>query len=100
MMRKMAPWLVALVVGPAAATAAASAEHNSADGDRWVSPQGLNEGHNGGTLERLVPPAAGAKPNIMMILFECAKLLLAAAAGWFVPHSLTCLHATQRLRVG
>jgi hypothetical protein len=61
MMRKMAPWLVALVVGPAAATAAASAEHNSADGDRWVSPQGLNEGHNGGTLERLVPPAVGAK---------------------------------------
>ena len=58
MMRKMAPWLVALVVGPAVE---ASAEHNSADGDRWVSPQGLNEGHNGGTLERLVPPAVGAK---------------------------------------
>ena len=59
------------------AQAAESVHDRRGDSDtesRWVTPQGLPEGHNGGTLERLVAPAAPTRPHIMLILFEYAGI--------------------------
>ena len=63
---------VALTVLSALEAAAGNSNHsnhgNHAAGD-WVVPRGFPAGHNGGFRERLVEPAAGKKPHIMMILF-------------------------------
>ena len=39
-------------------------------GGRWLMPQGLAPGHNGGFLEREVPPSGGRKPHLVLILFD------------------------------
>ena len=61
-----------LLMCVAAATGADTAE-------RWVKPLGLPDGHNGGTLERLVEPRAGKQPHIWMLLFDDYGW---ADAGW------------------
>ena len=49
--------------------------------DRWISPAEFfgEPNHNGGTHERLLPPAAGKKPHIWMLLFDDYGW---ADAGW------------------
>ena len=49
--------------------------------DRWISPAEFfgEPNHNGGIHERLLPPAAGKKPHIWMLLFDDYGW---ADAGW------------------
>ena len=49
--------LLMLLPPPAACTPPAAGGGAARGG--WAAPQGLPAGHNGGTLERLLPPAAG-----------------------------------------
>ena len=61
--------LTALFVASIAARSAKNpGKHGSSA--KWVAPQGLPVGHNGGTLERLTSPAAGKQPHILMILLD------------------------------
>ena len=58
---------VAAVVG--AVTPAYASADSSAQG-RWVAPQGLPKGHNGGHLERLTAPSAGKRPHVVVLLMD------------------------------
>jgi len=63
----------ALLLALAAAftpTAKAFSSPSASPSDRWVLPEGLPEGHNGGQRERLTAPASGKQPHILMILFD------------------------------
>ena len=59
--------LLCCAAGLAAGLAARADAATPANG-RWVHPQGLPSGHNGGTKERLVSPAGGTRPHVVMIL--------------------------------
>ena len=55
--------------------------------EQWVPPAPHDA--NGGTLERLVPPATGKQPHIMFILFDDYGW---AEAGWHRNYSIGGLH--------
>jgi arylsulfatase B len=57
--------------------------------DVWVAPQGLPRGHNDGTLERLVKPAAVKRPHIWMLLFDDYGW---ANAGWHRDYTIGGVH--------
>jgi hypothetical protein len=104
--------LVCMLAATYYCTSSATANAASPSGERWVRPARLPVGHNGGTLERLTTPAAGAGkplPNIWMLLFDDYGW---ADAGWhrnytapggeFVPATaeVSTPHLDQMVREG
>eukprot|EP00038_Savillea_parva_P020803 m.32546 g.32546 ORF g.32546 m.32546 type:complete len:730 (-) comp4898_c0_seq1:218-2407(-) len=65
--------MLSIITMAAAATALSNVD------EQWVKPQGLPDGHNGGTLERLTQPRGGKKPHLMFVLFDDYGW---ANAGW------------------